>query len=191
MLRPDNRDAKLARHGDGNRVLLERLAKAYAGVEPPRDDVRQARFDEHFDDDLGMGLNEPRQGGRYHHSRCRSGCRYPDMARGPVEQPSQPENRQEMIALIRAAVERGATFFDTAESYGPYTNEVLVGEALAPMRDHVVIATKVGHDIDPQTGRRRGLDSRPEHIRQVAEALFKRLETDRIDLFYQHRVDPR
>jgi aryl-alcohol dehydrogenase-like predicted oxidoreductase len=101
-----------------------------------------------------------------------------------------PENRQEMIALIRAAVDRGVTFFDTAEAYGPYTNEDLVGEALAPMRDQVVIATKFGFDIDPPTERRRGLDSRPEHIRQVAEASLKRLKTDRIDLLYQHRVDP-
>jgi len=101
-----------------------------------------------------------------------------------------PENRQEMIALIRAAVDRGITFFDTAESYGPFTNEELVGEALAPFRDQVVIATKFGHDIDPETGQRGGLNSRPEHIEQVAEASLKRLKTDVIDLFYQHRVDP-
>ena len=101
-----------------------------------------------------------------------------------------PRDRQEMIVLIRAAVDRGVTFFDTAESYGPFTNEELVGEALAPFRDQVVIATKFGHDIDPETGQRRGLDSRPEHIKQVAEASLKRLKTDVVDLFYQHRVDP-
>ncbi len=101
-----------------------------------------------------------------------------------------PRDRREMIALIRAAVDRGVTFFDTAESYGPFTNEELVGEALAPVRDHVVIATKFGFDFDPKTGQRRGLNSRPEHIRQVAEASLKRLKTDVIDLFYQHRVDP-
>ena len=94
------------------------------------------------------------------------------------------------IALIRAAVEHGVTFFDTAEVYGPFTNEALVGEALAPMRDDVVIATKFGFDFDPETHRQRGLNSRPEHIKQVAEASLKRLRTDRIDLFYQHRVDP-
>jgi aryl-alcohol dehydrogenase-like predicted oxidoreductase len=95
------------------------------------------------------------------------------------------------VALIRTAVERGVTFFDTAEVYGPFTNEELVGEALAPVRDAVVIATKFGFDVDPATAERRGgLDSRPEHIRAVAEASLKRLRTDRIDLFYQHRVDP-
>ena len=98
--------------------------------------------------------------------------------------------KQQGIALIRAAVERGVTFFDTAEVYGPFTNEELVGEALAPFREQVVIATKFGFDLDPQTGQQRGLDSRPEHIREVAEASLKRLKTDRIDLFYQHRVDP-
>jgi aryl-alcohol dehydrogenase-like predicted oxidoreductase len=94
------------------------------------------------------------------------------------------------IAVIRAAYERGVTFFDTAEVYGPFTNENLVGEALAPVRDHVVIATKFGFDIDPADGRQRGLNSRPSHIREVAEASLKRLKTDRIELFYQHRVDP-
>ena len=98
--------------------------------------------------------------------------------------------KQQGIALIRAAVERGVTFFDTAEVYGPFTNEELVGEALAPFREQVVIATKFGFDLDPQTGQQRGLDSRPEHIREVAEVSLKRLKTDRIDLFYQHRVDP-
>jgi len=101
-----------------------------------------------------------------------------------------PPNRQEMIALIRAAVDRGVTFFDTAETYGPFTNEELVGEALAPFRNTVVIATKFGFDVDPETGQRQGLNSRPEHIKQVAEASLKRLKTDLIDLFYQHRVDP-
>ena len=101
-----------------------------------------------------------------------------------------PENRQEMIALIRAAVERGISFFDTAEVYGPFTNEDLVGEALAPLRDQVIIATKFGFDIDARTGDRRGLNSRPEHIKQVAQASLKRLKTDCIDLLYQHRVDP-
>lgn len=99
-------------------------------------------------------------------------------------------DRKEMIAVVRAAVDRGVTFFDTAESYGPFTNEELVGEALAPFRNRVVIATKFGHDIDPQTGRRRGLNSRPEHVKQVAEASLRRLRTDVIDLFYQHRVEP-
>jgi aryl-alcohol dehydrogenase-like predicted oxidoreductase len=94
------------------------------------------------------------------------------------------------IALIRSAVERGVTFFDTAEMYGPFTNEELVGEALAPVRAQVAIATKFGFDIDPDTGQQRGLDSRPEHIKQVAEASLKRLRTEAIDLFYQHRVDP-
>jgi aryl-alcohol dehydrogenase-like predicted oxidoreductase len=95
-----------------------------------------------------------------------------------------------MIAVIRGAVERGVTFFDTAEVYGPFTNEDLVGEALAPFREHVVIATKFGFKIDPQTGKMAGLDSRPEHIKEVAEASLRRLRTDVIDLFYQHRVDP-
>jgi aryl-alcohol dehydrogenase-like predicted oxidoreductase len=93
------------------------------------------------------------------------------------------------IALIRAAVERGVTLFDTAEVYGPYVNEELVGEALAPMRDRVVIATKFGFKIDPASGKQVGLDSRPDHIREVADASLKRLKTDHIDLFYQHRVD--
>ena len=100
----------------------------------------------------------------------------------------QVPDKAEMISLIRAAVERGVTFFDTAEVYGPFTNEELVGEALAPVRDHVVIATKFGFKISPE-GKQVGFDSRPEHIREVAEASLKRLKTDRIDLFYQHRVD--
>jgi aryl-alcohol dehydrogenase-like predicted oxidoreductase len=102
----------------------------------------------------------------------------------------QPVAKEQGIALIRAAVDRGVTFFDTAEVYGPHTNEELVGEALAPVRDRVVLATKFGFDIEPETRRQRGLNSRPEHIREVAEASLKRLRTDRIDLFYQHRVDP-
>lgn len=97
-------------------------------------------------------------------------------------------DKQEMISLIRTAVERGVTFFDTAEVYGPFANEELVGEALAPLRDQVVIATKFGFKIGPK-GEQVGVDSRPEHIREVAEASLKRLKTDRIDLFYQHRVD--
>ena len=100
-----------------------------------------------------------------------------------------PPDRQAMITLIRAAVERGVTFFDTAEAYGPFTNEELVGEALAPLRDRVVIATKFAFAYSPK-GERLGLDSRPEHIKQVAEASLKRLKVDVIDLFYQHRVDP-
>src|SRR5213083_1800188 len=100
-----------------------------------------------------------------------------------------PKDKQEMISLLRAAVERGVTFFDTAEIYGPFTNEKLVGEALAPMRERVVIATKFGFKIGPK-GEQMGLDSRPEHIKEVAEGSLKRLKTDVIDLFYQHRVDP-
>jgi aryl-alcohol dehydrogenase-like predicted oxidoreductase len=99
-------------------------------------------------------------------------------------------DKQHGIAVIRAAYERGVTFFDTAEVYGPFTNEELVGEALAPVRDKVVIATKFGFEIDPADGQQRGLNSKPVHIKQVAEASLKRLRTDRIDLFYQHRVDP-
>jgi aryl-alcohol dehydrogenase-like predicted oxidoreductase len=98
-------------------------------------------------------------------------------------------DRGEMISLIRAAVDRGITFFDTAEAYGPFANEELVGEALAPVRQQVVIATKFGFDIEPD-GTRHGVNSRPEHIRQVADASLKRLKVDTIDLFYQHRVDP-
>src|SRR2546427_1129036 len=97
-------------------------------------------------------------------------------------------SRDDGIAIIRASVDGGVTFFDTAEAYGPYTNEELVGEALAPVRDRVVIATKFGFKFED--GKQAGLDSRPAHIREVAEASLKRLKTDRIDLFYQHRVDP-
>ena len=100
-------------------------------------------------------------------------------------------DRQEMIALIRAAVERGITFFDTAEVYGPFANEELVGEALAPFRGQVVIATKFGWDVDPETGQHHGgLNSRPEHIRAAIDGMLRRLRTDCIDLLYQHRVDP-
>ena len=102
----------------------------------------------------------------------------------------QALDKRQAIDLIRGAVERGVTFFDTAEVYGPFTNEELVGEALAPFRDQVVIATKFGWRLDPETGRQIGMDSRPEHIREVAEASLKRLKVDVIDLLYQHRVDP-
>ncbi len=113
------------------------------------------------------------------------GCMGMSSAYGPAA------DRQEMIRLIRTAVDRGITFFDTAEAYGPFANEELVGEALAPVRGQVVIATKFGFNIDPITGSRSGgVNSRPEHIRQVAEASLKRLRTGVIDLFYQHRVDP-
>jgi aryl-alcohol dehydrogenase-like predicted oxidoreductase len=112
------------------------------------------------------------------------GCMGMSSGYGPAK------DRQEMISLIRSAVERGITFFDTAEAYGPLTNEELVGEALAPFRDAVVIATKFGFDIRPDGRRYEAVNSRPEHIRQVAEASLQRLRTDRIDLFYQHRVDP-
>jgi aryl-alcohol dehydrogenase-like predicted oxidoreductase len=113
------------------------------------------------------------------------GCMGMTSAYGP------PANRQEMISLIRGAVDIGVTFFDTAEAYGPFINEELVGEALAPCRDQVVIATKFGFDIDPATGERRGgVNSRPEHVKAVAEASLKRLGVDAIDLFHQHRVDP-
>ena len=112
------------------------------------------------------------------------GCMSMSFGYGP------PGDKQQMIALIRAAVDLGITFFDTAEVYGPFTNEALVGEALAPLRQRVTIATKFGFKIDGEGRRQEGLDSRPAHIRQVAEASLKRLGTDVIDLFYQHRVDP-
>ena len=111
------------------------------------------------------------------------GCMGMSFAYGP------PADKQEMISLIRSAVERGVTFFDTAEAYGPFTNEELVGEALAPFRGQVVIATKFGFKLGPK-GEQMGMDSRPEHIKQVAEASLKRLKVDAVDLFYQHRVDP-
>ena len=117
------------------------------------------------------------------------GCMGMSFSYGP------PADKQEMVTLIRKAVERGVTFFDTAEVYGPFTNEELVGEALAPFRGQVAIATKFGFDLDPKFDPRGmqgppSLDSRPEHIKQVAEASLKRLKVDAIDLFYQHRVDP-
>src|SRR5207245_1546060 len=111
------------------------------------------------------------------------GCMGMSFSYGP------PKDKQEMISLLHAAVERGITFFDTAEVYGPFINEELVGEALAPFRERVVIATKFGFQFD-ETGKQAGLNSRPEHIKQVAEASLKRLKTDVIDLLYQHRVDP-
>ena len=110
------------------------------------------------------------------------GCMGMSFSYGP------PKDTAEMTALIRAAVDMGVDFFDTAEVYGPFINEELVGSALAPVRNKVVIATKFGFKFDQ--GKQVGLDSRPEHIKQVAEASLKRLKTDRIDLFYQHRVDP-
>jgi aryl-alcohol dehydrogenase-like predicted oxidoreductase len=117
------------------------------------------------------------------------GCMGMNFGYGP------PMDKQEAISLTRSAVERGVTFFDTAEVYGPFTNEELVGEALEPFRDNVVIATKFGFDLDPKfdpRGRkgRPGLNSRPDHIKEVAEASLKRLGIDAVDLFYQHRVDP-
>jgi aryl-alcohol dehydrogenase-like predicted oxidoreductase len=112
------------------------------------------------------------------------GCMGMSQSYGP-----NPGDRQDMIDLIRAAVDRGVTFFDTAEVYGPFVNEELVGEALEPLRDQVVIATKFGFAYD-ENGKSAGLSSRPEHIRQVADASLRRLRTDRIDLFYQHRVNP-
>src|SRR5262245_64587074 len=113
------------------------------------------------------------------------GCMGMSFSYGP------PKDKQEMISLLRSAVERGVTFFDTAEVYGPFTSEELVGEALAPFRGQVVIATKFGFKLKPngEPGW-LGLDSRPERVKEVAEASLKRLKVDAIDLFYQHRVDP-
>jgi len=112
------------------------------------------------------------------------GCMGMSFGYGPAH------DKQEMIALMRAAVESGVTFFDTAEVYGPFINEELVGEALAPFRGQVSIATKFGFKLDPETGKQAGLDSRPSHIQDVVEASLKRLRVDTIDLLYQHRVDP-
>ncbi|MBY3176613.1 aldo/keto reductase [Rhizobium leguminosarum] len=113
------------------------------------------------------------------------GCMSMSAAYGP------PADEDDMIGLMRTAHQHGVTLFDTAEAYGPFANEELVGRALAPIRDQVVIATKFGFDIDQQTGERRGgTNSRPEHVKAVADACLRRLKTDRIDLFYQHRVDP-
>src|SRR6266705_1544567 len=110
------------------------------------------------------------------------GCMGMSFSYGP------PKDKQEMTSLLRAALERGVTFFDTAEVYGPFTNEELVGEALAPFRERVVIATKFGFDCAP--GKQGGLNSQPEHIKQVVDASLKRLNVQAIDLLYQHRVDP-
>src|SRR5215472_15166921 len=112
------------------------------------------------------------------------GCMGMSHAYGP------PGEKREMISLLRTAVERGVTLFDTAEVYGPFTNEELVGEALKPVRDRVVIATKFGFAIDRSTGKQTGMNSRPEHIREVCDASLKRLQVETIDLLYQHRVDP-
>src|SRR5438128_4020051 len=112
------------------------------------------------------------------------GCMGMSFGYGPAK------DKREMITVIRKALELGVTFFDTAEGYGPFINEELVGDALAPLRQQVVIATKFGFKLDPETGKQAGLDSRPAHIKEVAEASLKRLKTDHIDLFYQHRVDP-
>src|SRR6478736_3968828 len=112
------------------------------------------------------------------------GCMSMSFGYGP------PGDEAEMIGVIRAAVDAGVTFFDTAETYGPFANELLVGKALAPVRDQVVIATKFGFDIAPDGTRRGGTNSRPEHIREVADAALRRLKRNAIDLFYQHRVDP-
>src|SRR5438067_13752687 len=111
------------------------------------------------------------------------GCMGMSFSYGP------PKDKKEMTDLLHAAMDRGITFFDTAEVYGPFLNEELVGEALAPFRGKVAIATKFGFKLDPATGKPAGLDSRPAHIKEVAEASLKRLRTDVIDLFYQHRVD--
>src|SRR4029078_5348291 len=111
------------------------------------------------------------------------GCMGMSFGYGPAQ------DEQEMISLIRSAVDLGVTFFDTAEAYGPFTNEKLVGKALAPVREQVVIATKFGFHFDSD-GKQVGLSSQPEHIKEVAEASLKRLDIDAIDLFYQHRVDP-
>ena len=128
---------------------------------------------------------DKRKIGSFEVSAIGLGCMGMSSAYGP------PADKVEMIALMRAAFDQGVTFFDTAEAYGPFANEELVGEALLPIRDKVVIATKFGFDIDLATGARTGgTNSRPDHIRLVAEASLKRLKTDVIDLFYQHRVDP-
>src|SRR3954466_14664720 len=112
------------------------------------------------------------------------GCMGMSFGYGPAK------DKQEMISVIRAAVDLGVDFFDTAEVYGPFTNEELVGEALAPVREQVVIATKFGFHID-ENGKQAGVDSRPQHIKDVVDASLKRLKTDHIDLLYQHRVDPK
>src|SRR5215207_552303 len=128
-------------------------------------------------------VGERRRLGSLEVSALGLGCMNFAWAYGP------PTNKKDAIKVIRAAYERGVTFFDTAEVYGPFVSEEIVGEAVAPFRDQVVIASKFGFDVTP-TGERRGLDSRPEHIRQATEGSLRRLKTDRIDLHYQHRVDP-
>lgn len=128
-------------------------------------------------------MDRRRLGGGLEVSAIGFGCMGMSQSYGPA-----PE-RRENIALIRSAVERGVTFFDTAQSYGPFVNEELLGEALAPVRDEVVIATKFGHGFGPN-GEPRGLNSRPDHIRETTEASLRRLRIDTIDLYYQHRVDP-
>lgn len=128
-------------------------------------------------------MNKRKLGNDLEVSALGLGCMGMSYGYGPAK------DKQEMIALLRAAVERGITFFDTAEVYGPFANEELVGEALAPLRDRVVIATKFGFKLSPK-GEQIGVDSRPEHIKEVADASLRRLRTDRIDLLYQHRVDP-
>ncbi|HUN93807.1 MAG TPA: aldo/keto reductase [Burkholderiaceae bacterium] len=129
-------------------------------------------------------MQQRRLGGGLEVSALGLGCMGLSHAYGP------PTDKEAAIRLIRDAVDRGVTFFDTAEVYGPYANEEVVGEALAPVRDRVVIATKFGFDIDPASGAQRGTNSRPEHVRRVADESLKRLKTGVIDLFYQHRVDP-
>ena len=133
----------------------------------------------------GASMEKRTLGQNFEVSALGLGCMSMSSAYGP------PADKGEMIRLIRSAHDLGVTLFDTAESYGPFANEELVGEALQPIRDKVVIATKFGFDIDLETGARRGgTNSRPEHIKQVADAALKRLRTDSIDIFYQHRVDP-
>jgi aryl-alcohol dehydrogenase-like predicted oxidoreductase len=130
-------------------------------------------------------MDSRKLGNRLEVSSLGLGCMSMSASYGP------PADKQDMIKLIRAAHDRGVTLFDTAEAYGPFVNEELVGEALAPIRDKVVIATKFGFDIDLETGARSGgTNSRPEHIKAVTAACLRRLRTDRIDLLYQHRVDP-
>ena len=134
---------------------------------------------------MKMNIQKRKLGNSLEVSAIGFGCMGMSFAYGPVS------DRKEMISLLRVAVERGVTFFDTAEVYGPFKNEELVGEALAPLRDQVVIATKFGFKLDPNGGPQWiGMNSRPEHIRQVCEASLKRLRIETIDLFYQHRVDP-
>jgi aryl-alcohol dehydrogenase-like predicted oxidoreductase len=135
--------------------------------------------------DQGEKMQKRKLGKNLEVSAIGLGCMGMSYGYGPAA------DKQEMITLIRTAVERGVTFFDTAEAYGPFTNEELVGEALAPFRGQVVIATKFGFKIDPKSERGLGgVDSRPQHIKEVAEASLKRLKVETIDLFYQHRVDP-